>query len=705
MKTSLLAPIIISLAASTTAHSLELLTYLNFDNQSADQSPSGNDASLAGGAVISADAAGATGLAGDYALDLGAFNNGAHALFSGIDLSVATTRNALAVSFWQYDIGDGAGGNTGSTTFSVLNSLGVRGFHAHTPWSNGIVYLDNNGTSGAAVRLQETPSASLLDSWHHIVMQVSGGTKQIWIDGVLLAGQTSGVSAIADLTTDFYLGTDPGTAQGFAGRIDEFAIYADPLSESQIVELFNRQKTPLDLFNDSDSDDDGLDDEYEQQIIDADPDDAITTLADVLPGDDFDNDNLTNLEEDVLGTSPIDVDSDDDNLNDDIESNSGTFVSALTDSGTDPLNPDTDGDGLSDGVEDPTKPFLDLTQPGSDPNIFDTDADGVNDRIEVLKGSDPNDINSTPLNEEVELLGYWDFDNNTDPLSAPDATGNSPAATLVGPAVFSADAGGHSGSAGDLALDLGVANNAAFAQVPLGDHLLQTEINNAISVSFWQYVDVFGVQNSSFWFTGDRAFQAHIPWSDGTLYFDSADSSATYNRLTIPGANASLIIEKQWQHFVFQKKSTGEKEIYIDGVLQGSSVESGPLNNIDGGFYIGGNVPNITQSFGGLMDEFAVFSRSLSQEQITELAAGVPAPQILTGTVLEISSVIVGTNGKASITFNALSGATYKIESSFDLDTWDELSDSESSDEGFITYEDQLNPAGSPKLFYRVTRN
>jgi uncharacterized repeat protein (TIGR01451 family) len=55
-----------------------------------------------------------------------------------------------------------------------------------------------------------------------------------------------------------------------------------------------------------DGDQDGLPDDWEQQIIDADPDDDIMTIEDVLPGDDFDGDGFTNLEEYMGGTLPAD---------------------------------------------------------------------------------------------------------------------------------------------------------------------------------------------------------------------------------------------------------------------------------------------------------------------------------------------------------------------------------------------------------------
>ena len=56
--------------------------------------------------------------------------------------------------------------------------------------------------------------------------------------------------------------------------------------------LASIQYTAVDVQAASDQDGDGLPDAWEQQIIDADPGDGIETIADVLPGDDFDNDGF-----------------------------------------------------------------------------------------------------------------------------------------------------------------------------------------------------------------------------------------------------------------------------------------------------------------------------------------------------------------------------------------------------------------------------
>ncbi|WP_372846471.1 hypothetical protein, partial [Pontiella sp.] len=56
----------------------------------------------------------------------------------------------------------------------------------------------------------------------------------------------------------------------------------------------------------NDSDGDGFDDAFEQLIIDFDAGDAFATLDDVDPDDDFDGDGLSNLHEQIAGTSPTD---------------------------------------------------------------------------------------------------------------------------------------------------------------------------------------------------------------------------------------------------------------------------------------------------------------------------------------------------------------------------------------------------------------
>jgi len=118
---------------------------------------------------------------------------------------------------------------------------------------------------------------------------------------------------------------------------------------------------------------------------------------------DYDNDDLTNLEEYLEGTSPINSDSDGDSLSDGSEVN---------DYNTNPLDIDTDADDLPDNYE---------VQWGLDPTIWDDisadpDEDGLATETEFYLGTNP-------LNADTDGDGASDFDEyryGTDPLDPED---------------------------------------------------------------------------------------------------------------------------------------------------------------------------------------------------------------------------------------------------------------------------------------------
>ena len=153
-----------------------------------------------------------------------------------------------------------------------------------------------------------------------------------------------------------------------------------------------------------------------------------------------------------------------------------------------------------------------------------------------------------------------------------------------------------------------------------------------------------------------------------------------------------------------QKDAAGNRQIYIDGVLEAEEATgiANPFPALDGGIFIGA-APGLGNSFPGSIDEFAVFSLPLDQEQITRLAEGTPAPEILQpASPFVISEIIIDTDGRAVITFNARPNTDYAVEVSRDLTSWSELTDDASSDTGTITYKDNFTPVGVGRLFYRA---
>ena len=76
------------------------------------------------------------------------------------------------------------------------------------------------------------------------------------------------------------------------------------------VVMVAEDEAGLSLFSvasEGDANHNGIPDALDQQIVDANPNDALTTIWDVLPGDDFDGDGTSNLAESLAGTSPADA--------------------------------------------------------------------------------------------------------------------------------------------------------------------------------------------------------------------------------------------------------------------------------------------------------------------------------------------------------------------------------------------------------------
>jgi hypothetical protein len=166
-------------------------------------------------------------------------------------------------------------------------------------------------------------------------------------------------------------------------------------------------------------DGDGLNATYETDVLGTDPldPDSDSSATDADEADDgtidgradFDDDSLGTLTERDIGTDPLDADTDGDGLTDREE--------FLTE--TDPLVADTDDDGTVDGEEDPDGDGLTHAEEvaeGSAPLFADGDADGVPDPAELENGTDPLDPDSDGdgLTDGEEPTAPFE----TDPLDA-----------------------------------------------------------------------------------------------------------------------------------------------------------------------------------------------------------------------------------------------------------------------------------------------
>ena len=212
-------------------------------------------------------------------------------------------------------------------------------------------------------------------------------------------------------------------------------------------------------------------------------------------------------------------------------------------------------------------------------------------------------------------------------------------AILLGAAQQTADQGGHTGAAGDLALDTGVV--AGVGYVADATFLNAATADDTLSVAF--FIKLRSVRaGSAFWANslssnnGTRGYQAHVPWSDSTIYFDSSGCcGADTQRINLnidqfPDYTGDATWWQQWHHFAFVKDGA-EKRIYINGKLFHSGGGD-PLKTDFTSLLMGGGPSATENRMDGFLDDFAIYNGALTEAQATSLSGGA-APSSVAGLI------------------------------------------------------------------------
>jgi len=231
---------------------------------------------------------------------------------------------------------------------------------------------------------------------------------------------------------------------------------------------------------------------------------------------------------------------------------------------------------------------------------------------------------------EAGLVAYYPMDDPGNPATLLDTVGGNNG-TVQG-AVYTGAGGGHTGQPGDYAMDF----SSGDVVVAGGGFAGNAVANNAITFSFWQkagYSPGSPPASSSFWAVspsaggGQRGAQAHVPWSNRTIYWDTAGCCGGNTRLTASGADISD--DNDWHHFAFVKSGT-HKEIWVDGSRMashdGATAPLLPFSQLLIGRGAGGG-----GTYQGLIDDLAIWDRALSDSEIGQLAAGIAAPTAFAG--------------------------------------------------------------------------
>jgi len=210
---------------------------------------------------------------------------------------------------------------------------------------------------------------------------------------------------------------------------------------------------------------------------------------------------------------------------------------------------------------------------------------------------------------------------------------------ILGTAAQTPDKGGRTGQTGDRAMDFGTGGTAPGVLVPDATWVNATAAGDVMTVSVWVKRNDLN-DSSAFWFDSPsspsnmRAFQAHLPWSDNSIYFDTAgccivdETRISLGLVGFPSYDAvgnTTWWTARWHHFAFVK-DTIIKTIYIDGEFFHNGYGITPLPTDIARLWIGaqggGANVNPTSSMHGLVDDFAVFGTALTEAQVKQLAAG-----------------------------------------------------------------------------------
>lgn len=148
-----------------------------------------------------------------------------------------------------------------------------------------------------------------------------------------------------------------------------------------------------------------------------------------------------------------------------------------------------------------------------------------------------------------------------------------------------------------------------------------SSISDEVTISFWMYGDPnFQPENGTIFEGGNslnqRVLNAHLPWSNGRVYWDAGVDEAGYYDRIDKAANTSDY-EGKWNHWAFTKNATtGQMKIYLNGILWHSGT--GKTKTMEGVdiFTIGGNFAR-TYGYHGKIDEFCIFNKELSNSDIT----------------------------------------------------------------------------------------
>lgn len=247
----------------------------------------------------------------------------------------------------------------------------------------------------------------------------------------------------------------------------------------------------------------------------------------------------------------------------------------------------------------------------------------------------------------ASITAQWKFD---DPASGTSAVANVGGfvGTITGVADRTASGGGVSGTVGDYSLDLRALGNSANGAMTSSTPGFLSALNavtgsQAISITYWQQLDATP-SSTAFWGNsptavgvgGQRGLNAHTPWVDGNLYFDTAGCCDPPNRISGP---LNPVIG-EWQH-ISLIYNNGTREAYLNTTLIASGAGGLPLTADFDAFYVGNDNTITNLGMDARLDNFTIWNGALTPQEVAALSVR-PVPEPAAGILAALGAMAAG---------------------------------------------------------------
>jgi hypothetical protein len=254
----------------------------------------------------------------------------------------------------------------------------------------------------------------------------------------------------------------------------------------------------------------------------------------------------------------------------------------------------------------------------------------------------------TTMLKGASITAQWNFDDvGTVGGSVSNVGGFT--GSFTGVAGRSATGDGVSGSAGDYSMDVRQLGNSAAGSMTSNTPAFLSALNaatssQAISISFWEFLDstpnstaFWGTSPSAVGIGGQRGLNAHTPWSDGNLYFDTAGCCDGSDRIFGPMGAAI----GEWQH-VTLVYNNGVREAWRNSTMVATGGGGIPLAADFNAFIIGNDNTSTNLGMDARLDNFTIWSGALTPAEIATLS--------IRPTVPEPATWVLGTLGALAVT-------------------------------------------------------